>query len=101
MTEFVLTATIQPAQKDRAHIRSALNELRKETIQEEGCITYVLHSSIDPEGALMLYEVWQSEAHWRSHLETEHLAKFKLLIRQMNLSMNVEKFNFEGMLPSF
>ena len=55
---------------------------------------YILHTSVDPNGPFMLYEVWQSEAHWRSHLETEHLVKFKRIASADNLLMTVEKYIF-------
>ena len=58
-----------------------LEELRKivpEVRAEEGCIGYEPCADLNGEESIVtIIEMWESEAHWRKHMTTSHMARFK------------------------
>ena len=47
---------------------------------EEGCIGYEPCGDISVDGEerfVTIIEMWESEAHWRKHMTTPHMAEFK------------------------
>ena len=58
-----------------------LDELRKivpEVRAEDGCVGYEPCTDLINEGYFVtIVEMWESEAHWRKHMTTSHMARFK------------------------
>ena len=58
-----------------------LDELRKivpDVRAENGCIGYEPCVDLNGEGSFVtIVEMWESEAHWRMHMTTAHMARFK------------------------
>ena len=58
-----------------------LDELRKivpDVRAEDGCVGYEPCVDLNGEGSFVtIVEMWESEAHWRRHMTTAHMASFK------------------------
>ena len=61
-----------------------LDELMKivpEVRAEDGCVGYEPCADIQgDEKNVTIIEMWESEAHWRKHMTTEHMARFKAVV---------------------
>jgi quinol monooxygenase YgiN len=55
-----------------AELRALVGPSRK----EEGCLTYSIHRSIEPPGALLLHEVWASREAHTEHMHTPHFLRW-------------------------
>jgi quinol monooxygenase YgiN len=57
-----------------------LEKIVPEVRAEEGCIGYEPCTDISGDGGehfVTIIEMWDSEAHWRQHMTTPHMAAFK------------------------
>ena len=58
-----------------------LEELRKivpDVRAENGCIGYEPCCDLNGDGSFVtIIEMWESEAHWRTHMTTAHMVRFK------------------------
>jgi quinol monooxygenase YgiN len=45
------------------------------TLEEKGCLEYVLHRSTDQKGLFMFYETWTSREDLERHLQSDHILK--------------------------
>jgi quinol monooxygenase YgiN len=55
-----------------AELRALVGPSRR----EEGCLTYNIHRSIEPPGALLLHEVWASREAHTEHMHTSHFLRW-------------------------
>lgn len=59
---------------------------------EEGCIGYEPCADISVDGEerfVTIIEMWESEAHWRKHMTTPHMAAFKAAARAWRVGNTV------------
>ncbi|GAB3504393.1 putative quinol monooxygenase [Emticicia fontis] len=56
--------------------KSSLLALIAPTLEEEGCIDYVLHQSNDDPQLFFFYENWTDRETLENHLANEHVAAF-------------------------
>ena len=56
--------------------KSALTALIAPTLEENGCIDYVLHQSNDNPQLFFFYENWTDKESLENHLANEHVAAF-------------------------
>ena len=55
-----------------------LRELVPAVRAEDGCIGYEPCADLNGDGCFVtIIEMWESEAHWRKHMTTSHMAEFK------------------------
>ncbi|HYP25393.1 MAG TPA: putative quinol monooxygenase [Blastocatellia bacterium] len=47
------------------------------TRAEEGCINYDLHQSLQDASRFLFHERWESEAHLKTHSQSEHIRRFR------------------------
>ncbi len=59
-----------------AKVRGELESLLTPTRQEEGCINYDLHRSIEDPARFMFHENWRSRQDLDEHLARPHLVRF-------------------------
>ncbi len=71
----------------REEFDKSMQELVEKTNTEKGCLQYVVTGNNEDKNTLMLLEVWESEAHFHAHIETEH---FKTLFPKVS-GLCVEK----------
>src|SRR5260370_2305956 len=57
-----------------AELRALVGPSRR----EDGCLTYNLHRSIEPPGALLLHEVWASREAHTEHTHTPHFLRWNV-----------------------
>ncbi|MCH2205944.1 MAG: antibiotic biosynthesis monooxygenase [Lentisphaerales bacterium] len=72
-------------------VGAELYKLIEPTLQEEGCINYDLHQSIEDENIFIFHENWTSEAHLDAHLATEHIANCQMAIAELIESAEVHR----------
>jgi quinol monooxygenase YgiN len=57
-------------------LRAAQEKLVAETVTESGCLGYELHQSVEDVCVLVFVESWESEEHWRAHMQGEAIKRF-------------------------
>jgi 4a-hydroxytetrahydrobiopterin dehydratase len=57
--------------------KSELTKLVAPTLEEEGCITYELHTSLEDPNEFMFYEIWESKEHLGAHSQSSHIQTFR------------------------
>ena len=70
----------------------ALEKLVPAVRSEEGCVGYEPCTDLKVEGEerfVTIIEMWESEAHWRRHMETAHMAEFRAVGRPLRVGNTV------------
>ncbi len=57
-------------------LEAELRALVSPSRREEGCLTYNIHRSVEPPGALLLHEVWASREAHTEHMHTPHFLRW-------------------------
>jgi len=73
----VIVATLRVEEQHRVTFLEVVKTLAEATLLETGCLDFELHLPEDGSACIMIYEVWQSKAHWETHMATAHIAQFK------------------------
>jgi len=60
-----------------AALGAAQERLVAETLTEDGCLRYELHQSLDDGRIRIFVETWESEAHWRAHMDGAAMQRFQ------------------------
>ena len=73
MPDLTVVAVIaaQPGKEDV--VREALVALVAPTLQEEGCLSYVLSESAAQPGTFVTVETWRAQADLEAHMGTPHV----------------------------
>jgi quinol monooxygenase YgiN len=71
----IAITTAKPGKE--AALGAAQEKLVAETLLEEGCLRYELHQSLDDGRVRIFVESWESEAHWRAHMEGAAMQRFQ------------------------
>ena len=66
-TPIVLFVRMRPKPEHRQAAKEALAAIAADSRAEPGCREFVVHSDLELEGDLCLYEVWDDEAALKSH----------------------------------
>ncbi|SMP23501.1 putative quinol monooxygenase [Shimia sagamensis] len=77
MTVFVVVAEVEAGDGHEEAMAAELKLLTAASRAEAGCVQYSLCEEEGATGQWLIYEVWQSEMHWRQHLETDAFRAFK------------------------
>lgn len=77
MPPYALIAYLSVDPSHRAAFLAAAQQLVDCSRKDAGCVQYDLHQETGNPGAFVIYEVWQSEALWRDHINADHIAAFK------------------------
>lgn len=77
MTNVAITAVLKVKAGKEAEALEALQEVVTSSRQEEGCVTYQLHRSLDDESTFVFYEVWKDADAVQKHIESEHYAAYR------------------------
>lgn len=74
MTEKSVTvvATIKVKEDMVDSVKNELESLVSSTVQEEGCINYNLHQSIDDSSLFIMYENWENRDALDRHMASPH-----------------------------
>jgi quinol monooxygenase YgiN len=71
-----LTVVLRAREGQETLLEAELRALVGPSRREEGCLAYNLHRSIDPPGALLLHEVWESREAHTEHMHTPHFLRW-------------------------
>jgi len=70
--ELTVVAIFKVGREKEDVLKHELNELAQATRQEQGCLSYILHSAFEKTGHYMVYENWRSREDFERHLQTTH-----------------------------
>ena len=70
----VAIATALPGQEKT--LRAAQEKLVADTAKEPGCLCYELHQSLEDGRVLVFIDSWESEVHWRAHMQGAGIKRF-------------------------
>lgn len=72
-----ITAILKAHPGKEEALRQALDEVIPPSRQEEGCLTYVLHESIDAPGTFVFYEQYEDETALNAHINSSHYQAYR------------------------
>lgn len=72
-----ITAILKAHPGKEDELRQALDEVIPPSRQEEGCLTYVLHESIDAPGTFVFYEKYRDETALDQHINSAHYQSYR------------------------
>ncbi|MEA1851403.1 putative quinol monooxygenase [Chryseobacterium sp. MHB01] len=75
-----LTAIIKAKEEYRAEVLEVLQNMVKETVQEEANELYTLHQSIENKNHFIFYEVWKSAEGLEKHNQQPYIKAFGNLV---------------------
>jgi quinol monooxygenase YgiN len=64
-------------------------DLVKETVQEEGCISYELFQDMNNKKMLVIIEEWENEACFEAHKKSVHFTKIVPQISKIRISSEI------------
>jgi quinol monooxygenase YgiN len=89
----VVTGVIYVGKESREDFIKHATEMAKATREESGCHAYNFYQAIDDDSCFRIYEEWDDEAALAAHFETEHMAKYRSMVGNIDIkSMNIVKF---------
>ncbi len=71
-----LTVVLRAREGQETLLEAELRALTGPSRREQGCLTYEIHRSIEPPGALLLHEVWESREAHTEHMHTPHFLRW-------------------------
>ncbi|RHB49006.1 putative quinol monooxygenase [Exiguobacterium sp. AM39-5BH] len=75
--EITITAILKAQPGKKEELRQALDEVIPPSRQEEGCLAYVLHESIDAPGTFVFYEKYRDETALTQHINSAHYQAYR------------------------
>lgn len=72
-----ITAILKAHPGKEDELRQVLDEVIPPSRQEEGCLTYVLHESIDAPGTFVFYEKYRDETALNAHINSSHYQAYR------------------------
>lgn len=92
MSPFIVIAQVSATPKNESQIEAALLDLAGQTSSEDGCVQYQMCREMSEEAVWVIFEVWETEVHWRAHLKADHLIAFKALLASTGGALTARKF---------
>ena len=71
-----LIVVFEPKEQLKEEFLSEFDKVAKESRKADGNLAFELYRSTDPEGKFVLYERWESPAHYAKHIATPYVAEF-------------------------
>lgn len=75
-----LTAIIKAKEEHRTEVLEVLQNMVKETVQEEANELYTLHQGIEDKNQFVFYEIWKSKDGLEQHNQQPYIKAFGALI---------------------
>ena len=93
------TVTYDPTHQEDVVAGAA--RVAKHTRAEEGCLSYEFFADLSGPGRLLVFEEWEEERHLVAHLETQHLADFRVVLQSAGLrSRDINRYYVYGVVPN-
>jgi quinol monooxygenase YgiN len=90
MGSIIVTAVLKPKESLEAQLLSELKKVQEASRQENGCIQYNLHKSIE-DNTFVLYEEWENNEAIVNHSQTEHYQQYRANTEDLVSSREVYK----------
>lgn len=84
-----ITAILKAHPGKEEALRQALDEVIPPSRQEEGCLTYVLHESLDAPGTFVFYEKYRDETALDAHINSEHYQAYRKQVEMLLAARDV------------
>lgn len=68
-------------------------EMEKETVKEDGCISYKLFQNSQNEHAFAFIEQWESNEHLEAHKKTKHFTELVPKMNELRTESNIAVYN--------
>lgn len=81
--QVTVIARIKAKRGMESRVKDELTKLLEPTREEEGCINFDMHESLDDASQFMFHENWTSEAALRRHFETPHIRNWVALTAEL------------------
>lgn len=75
-----LTAVIKAKEEYRSEVLKVLQNMVKQTVQEEANEMYTLHQGLEDKNQFVFYEIWKSEEGLAEHNSQPYIKAFGALI---------------------
>ncbi|EPE62495.1 hypothetical protein L479_01121 [Exiguobacterium sp. S17] len=75
--EITITAILKAHPGKESELRQALDKVIPPSRQEEGCLAYVLHESIDAPFTFVFYEKYRDETALDHHINSSHYQAYR------------------------
>ncbi|BDZ70518.1 antibiotic biosynthesis monooxygenase [Methanobacterium petrolearium] len=79
----IVTANITAKPGKRDEMISKSQDVIKNTLQEQGNISYELLASTEDENVLVMFEKWENKEALDTHMQTEHFKSFGVAIEDL------------------
>ncbi|MED1205799.1 putative quinol monooxygenase [Heyndrickxia acidicola] len=73
----IITAILKAKPGKEPLLREELKKVLPASREEEGCVKYTLHESLDDKGTFMFYEIWKDETALQHHMEAPHYKEYR------------------------
>ncbi|TKD72452.1 putative quinol monooxygenase [Pseudalkalibacillus hwajinpoensis] len=90
MEQLAVTAILKPKEGHEDDVRKVLQEVLDGSRNEEGCVQYDVHQSIE-DTTFVIYEVWENQGAVESHINSAHYEKYRNDIGDLIISREVYK----------
>ena len=75
--KLTIVATILANKEHTTFLKSELIKLVELTRAEDGCINYTLNQDNENQNLFLIYENWESKAHWEKHIQSDHIKSYR------------------------
>ncbi|QQE13414.1 antibiotic biosynthesis monooxygenase [Planctomycetota bacterium] len=72
-----IVAKVVVKEEYREELEPELVRLLDPSRKDAGCLLYDMHQSNEDANTFLFYETWQNKGLWESHMETEHLKRWR------------------------
>ncbi|ANU11941.1 antibiotic biosynthesis monooxygenase [Planococcus antarcticus DSM 14505] len=76
MEPILITAILKPKEHMADHLLTELNKVLIASRAEAGCVSYVLHQSIEDD-TFVLHETWKDKDALESHVASRHYQEYR------------------------
>lgn len=90
MEQLAVTAILKPKEGREDGVKRVLHEVLIGSREEEGCIQYDVHQSLE-DITFVIYEVWKNQDAVESHINSAHYEKYRNEIADLITSREVYK----------
>ncbi|MDP4549395.1 putative quinol monooxygenase [Alkalihalobacillus macyae] len=90
MEQLTVTAILKPKEGREGDVKHVLHEVLMGSREEEGCIQYDVHQSIE-DTTFVIYEVWKNQNAVESHINSAHYEKYRNEIADLITNREVYK----------
>jgi quinol monooxygenase YgiN len=77
LEHITVTALLKAIPGKEKELLKELGKVAKSSRDENGCLQYIIHESIDNRVVFVLYEKWEDEEAVQKHIESAHYQQYR------------------------